>query len=203
MSVQAAYRELVSVILWIDDHTHVVDFPPNDLGRRFAGGCLDMAIEHQAAIAALAEKELWGSAHSLGRPAFESYVRGAWFWRCASAKELKRFHTCDKIKDIGVLISEVEQSLGNQMSALSNAKSRHWKGLCSFTHTGMLQVTRRYSKGMLKPSYSPSDCIRLLNFAAATGLLAAAELFAISSNQEAERAVLDRMKEFVKLRPTP
>jgi hypothetical protein len=94
MSVKAAYDRLVGVIQWIDDHSHSVDYP-GEPRRLIAGGCLDMALEHQAAVALLMEKELYGSAHTLLRTTIESYVRGAWFWRCATDSEIERFHRSD------------------------------------------------------------------------------------------------------------
>jgi hypothetical protein len=178
-----------------------VDYPP-ERGLMIAGACLDMAIEHQKSIAMLMENELYGSAHTLLRAAIEAYVRGVWFWRCANKKEIKRFETRDKIdKDFGKLVDEIEQKLGSGATALSRMKRSHWKALCSFAHTGFHQVTRRYAEGNLKPNYAEGDLIKALSFASAAGLLAAAELAALSNNRAAELAVLERTKQYVASRP--
>jgi hypothetical protein len=196
MSFEAAYDELVAVIQWIDGNTHAADYPPEPR-LQIAGACLDMAIEHQAAIALLMKSQLYGSAHTLLRAAIEAYVRGAWFWRCATEKEVKRFQMRDELKEYGKLITEVERELGSGAGVLSRMKGRHGKALCSFAHTGFHQVTRRYAEGQLTPNYAEGDLIKAAGFAAGTGLLAAAELAALSNNRAAELAVLERMKQYV------
>jgi hypothetical protein len=201
MTISAAYDELVSVILWIDAHGHSVDYPPEP-GPQIAGACLDVAIEHQASIAVLVERRHYGSAHTLLRSAIEAYVRGAWFWRCATNEEIKHFQSADQIKKgFGTLVDELEVKLGGGATALSRMKGLHWKALCSFAHTGFHQVTRRYTEGQLKPNYPAEDLIKALTFASAAGLLAAAELAALSNNPAAEAAVLARMKQYVAARP--
>ncbi|MCU1317499.1 MAG: hypothetical protein JWN63_2821 [Candidatus Acidoferrum typicum] len=200
--VKVACDELRAVIQWIDAHSSTVNYPPT-LGPMIAGGCLDMAIEHQASVAVLAEQQLYGSAHTLLRSAIEAYVRGVWFWRCASEKEIRHFQTTDGVeKGFGTLVEEVERKLGNGATALSRMKTLHWKALCSFTHTGYQQVARRYADGMLKPNYLEDDVVKALSFASAAGLLAAAELAALSNDRDAELGVLERMKQYVATRPT-
>jgi hypothetical protein len=123
-------------------------------------------------------------------------------FRCDAAFTHLRFLSRDKIdKDFGALIEEIERKLGGQAKALSRMRSLHWKALCSFTHTGIHQVTPRYTAGQLRPNYPAEDLIKALNFASAAGLLAAAELAALSNDSAARQAVVERMREFVKVRP--
>ena len=49
--------ELKTVVLWISEQTSGMLLPA-DLRARMALGCLDLAIEHQAGICALAEQAL-------------------------------------------------------------------------------------------------------------------------------------------------
>jgi hypothetical protein len=197
VTAKAAFEELCSVIGWIDARSDIVNYPGEPV-RMIAGACLDMALEHQAAIAELAGKELYGSASALLRASIEAYVRGVWFWRCATKKEIRRFETRDKIdKEFGQLVEEIERKLGSKQTVLSRMKSLHWKALCSFAHTGYHQVTRRYTAGLLKPNYTEQDRVQTLEFATAVGLLAAAELAALSNSRADELAVLERMKEYV------
>ena len=51
--------ELKTVVLWISEQTSGMLLPAG-LRARMALGCLDLAIEHQAGICALAEQALWG-----------------------------------------------------------------------------------------------------------------------------------------------
>jgi hypothetical protein len=115
---------------------------------------------------------------------------------------------CDRLRDraissfrldkgLGTLIMEIEGKLGLQASVLSRMKSLHWDALCSFAHTGIQQVTRRYTEGQLTPNYREEDLEKAMAFAAAAGLLAAAELAALSNDRKAEEAVLQRMKQYI------
>src|SRR5580692_3593630 len=56
--------ELKTVVLWISEQTNGMLLPA-DLRARMALGCLDLAIEHQAGICALAEQALWGPVFAL------------------------------------------------------------------------------------------------------------------------------------------
>src|SRR5439155_24737120 len=44
----------------------------------FASACFSLAFEHHDAIILLFERRMAGSAFSLVRPAFETYIRGVW-----------------------------------------------------------------------------------------------------------------------------
>jgi len=128
----------------------------------------------------------------------EAYVRGSWLFRCATDPELAHFQATDKVpKGFGTLVTEIEATLGNGAAALWRMKTLHWDALCSFDHTGFRQITRRYAEGQLKPNYTDEDLEKSWRFATTSGLLAAAELVELSKNQEAEGAVLARMKEYV------
>ena len=87
--MQAAHEHhaLVELIAWIDANTSVVTLPADERSL-LAVGCLDVAIEHQAAIALLGGASLHGSAFALLRVLAESLVRGLWLLHCASEAEL-------------------------------------------------------------------------------------------------------------------
>jgi len=80
LNAQNALIELESVVTWIDQQTSGVTLPADDR-TLLVVGCLDVAIEHQAAIALLARTELYGSAFALLRVLMESLVRALWLHR--------------------------------------------------------------------------------------------------------------------------
>ena len=88
--------ELKTVVLWISEQTSGMLLPAG-LRARMALGCLDLAIEHQAGICALAEQALWGPVFALLQCMFDAFVRGVWLARCASDVELE----CSKWRGFG------------------------------------------------------------------------------------------------------
>src|SRR5689334_5497560 len=96
-TVAAARRELEGVIGWIDQRVTSLNFA--DHPRNYiAAACFDMALEHQAAVAVLAQSELYGSMHALLRVEAEAVLRGMWFARCATDDEIESFKAGDGLK---------------------------------------------------------------------------------------------------------
>jgi len=188
--LRAAYSQLVSVILWIDEHGKHLDVSA-DARKQISAACFDMVLEHQAAIATLIEQQLNGSALALLRAAAEGFIRGVWFARCATDSEVQRFQKDQLDKGIRKLVNEVETALGCNSDVLSRMVATQWDTLCSFTHTGFKQVTRRYTGATLQPSYPDVEVTQALNFAAAIGLLAMMELATLSNNAALTQATFD------------
>jgi hypothetical protein len=194
-AIGKAYSELLSIIHWIDENGKVLDISgqPRSL---IAAACFDAVLEHQAAIATLVERQLNGSALALMRVVAEAYIRGAWFARCATDDEVQRFQKDELEKGIRTLVRELEASLGNANDVLSRTIKNQWNTLCSFTHTGFKQVTRRYTGSILKPNYPEAEVIQALNFAGAVGILSLIELAALSKNLALGHAALERARQF-------
>jgi len=195
-AIRAAYSDLVSVILWIDEHSKEIDIT-GDARSLIAAGCFDMALEHQAAIALLVEKQHNGSALALMRVIAEAFIRGMWIARCATDEEVERFQKDNEPqKSLRTLVTEVETAVGNETDTLSNMVKKQWSTLCSFTHTGFRQIVRRYSGALLKPNYPDDEVTHALNFAASIGLLATIELAALSKNLPLGLATKERAEHF-------
>lgn len=180
---QAAYDDLVSIIRWIDERTKRLKIPGDDRSL-IAAACFDTVLEHQAATALLVENELYGSAHALLRVLAEGFLRGMWIARCATDEEIQRFRKDMQTKSIRAVAEDIESALGDETDVLSTMIERDWSMLCSFTHTGYLQVTRRYTGEILKPSYTEKEVVQTVNFAGAVGLLAAAELATLGNQRQ-------------------
>jgi hypothetical protein len=194
-NIESAYAELVSVILWIDEHSKEVSLD-GDLRTLIAAACFDTVLEHQNAIARLVENQLKGSALALMRVIAEAFIRGMWFARCATDDEIVRFQKNDEIKKLTSLVAEIEVAMGNATDTLSKMVQSQWGTLCGFTHTGFKQLTRRYSGPLLKPNYPDTEVIPALNFTGAIGLLAAVELAVLSNNLTLGLKIEQRIRQF-------
>jgi hypothetical protein len=188
-------HELQTVVDWISEQTGAIPMP---VGRRarLALGCLDLAIEHQAGIAVLAERSLWGPAYALLRSMFEAFVRGVWLARCASEIELTSFEMAGlRGKPFRVLVDDVERVLGHSRGILSKLRTSSWAIFSDFTHAGFEHVRRKPGVGSSDQDYPQAETDQALRLATALGLLSATELAALSGHRKIalackERAVL-------------
>lgn len=192
-TLEVAYAELASVILWIDESGKVLDIPGDDRSK-ISAAILDTVLEHQAAVSWLVYNKLNGSALAMLRVAAEAFIRGMWIARCASDEDIACFKL-DRIKRLTALVEDVEKSLGNATDTLSNMIRNQWRPLSGFTHTGFQQVTRRYTGPNLTPNYPDEEIVQALRFASAIGLLAAVELAVLSGNTELAEATLARARQ--------
>lgn len=104
MRIQAALARASDISDWIDSSIHGVEIPSGDR-EAMAGALFDQVHEHYKAIRLLVENSFVGSAFSLLRPTFETFVRGVWLLHCASDKEVENFAK-DKTSDksLGAMI---------------------------------------------------------------------------------------------------
>jgi hypothetical protein len=114
-------------------------------------------VEHQEAILLLIVREMVGSAFALVRSVFEGVCRGVWINCCATDDEVERFKMKDEIGlNMAELTDAIDVACGTQ-GFYKNTKATLWKTLNSYTHTGMMQVSRRFSNNELKASYDEDD----------------------------------------------
>jgi hypothetical protein len=120
-------------------------------------GFMTQMVEHQEAILLLTVRDMVGSAFALARSVFEGVCRGVWINCCATDAEVKRF----KMKDeIGLTMAELSDAIDTACGTegfYKETKTILWKTMNSYTHTGMMQVSRRFSDNELKPSYDEDD----------------------------------------------
>jgi len=173
----------------------------SDLRFRLAGGCLDVALEHHKAVVLLIARSLHGSAIAMLRPLFEAYVRGVWLHRCATERELADFAQDRLAHPFSKLVTAVETVEGFGAGILTAARRGSWDALCSFTHTGFLQVVRRNKEATLEPDYD--ELIQALGFANAIALLAALEIAHTAGTDDLSRDLLDMAKAVAVTKRTP
>ncbi|MGO8855366.1 MAG: DUF6988 family protein [Steroidobacteraceae bacterium] len=191
-----ARDELRCAVLWIEALTDGMLMPQNRRAR-LALGCLDIAIEHQAAISVLAERPLWGPAYALLRGLLDALVRGVWLARCATDEDLDSFELAGlRRKSFEDMVGDVERALGHSRGALSKLRKSSWAMFSDFRHTSFEQVGRRHGPISTEPNYPAAETDQALRLAAALGLLAATELADLSGHRGAALACRERALKF-------
>lgn len=135
-------------------------------------GLIAQGIEHHAAILLLIHANLIGSAFALLRSSVEILVRGVWFTTCANSAQVKRFRDEDKIDPtFGEMSDAIDKACGIEF--FHDFKERAWTALNSYTHTGILQIGRRFTEERLEPCYEDAEIIEVIRTATISILLLA------------------------------
>jgi hypothetical protein len=165
-----------------------------------------IALEHHKAIWILSKLGLNGSAFALLRAVFESYWRALWINKVATAEqieqasrdelrfpkmrqmrgEIKRayFATPDE-KELTPEELEEAQRLRELGDKFFGYVKKMWPALNSYTHSGALQIGRRFTGDQVKANYSEADIAQALTVAT-TGLLLLLHMFFVSSEHYEE-----------------
>jgi hypothetical protein len=183
MSIEAALANSADLSNWLDNSIHNLQTQPYGDREWMAAAILDQVHEHHKAIQLLLKSSLAGSAFSLFRPTFETYVRGLWLLRCASEKEVEDFRKDIVYKSIGDLIGEIEALPDYNVGALSKVKKDAWSAMCSYAHGGYLQALRRITPDRIKPNYSEGEMLEIKS-SDTIALLAASEIFSMTRRHD-------------------
>jgi hypothetical protein len=154
---------------------------------------IDQLIEHHEALLLLVRAEKTGSAFALARSIVEGMYRGLWLNFCATDAEIERFEKDDKLpftmREIADAIDERYRGEG----FFDDLKKRAWSALCSYAHTGMLQLGRRFTGHELKPQYSDAEIFEITT-AVTTAILTLISKFCavqglVDASKEAETLI--------------
>jgi len=182
------------LIQWTDKKIGGLEF--NTDGRKeIVAGCLHVALEHQKAIILLIAQKYYGSAFSLVRVLFETYVRSLWLNYCANNQEIVKFKKNKLDKKFYELINDVEKIDGYKGGTLTKAKNAGWKIMNSFTHSGYIQIERRFGPSSIEPNYEATEIDEIIDFTNATGLLCCLEISFLVENEELSLELLEKIKE--------
>jgi hypothetical protein len=122
---------------------------------------IDQAFEHHAAIVLLIRSALFGSAFALLRSLVEIVNRGVWIAACATEAEIERFREKDKIDlSFDDMARAIDAACG--IDYFHDLKKKTWAALNSYTHTGILQLGRRFTGDKLSPSYKDEEKIEVI-----------------------------------------
>jgi hypothetical protein len=183
MSIDAALANSAELSNWLDNSIHKLQTQPYGDREWMAATLLD-----------LLKSSFTGSAFSLFRPAFETYVRGVWLLRCACDKQVEDFKKDTVKKFIGELIGEIERLPEYDVGTLSKVKREALGAMHSYTHGGYLQAVRRMTPDQIKPNYSEGEMLEVINSSDTVALLAASEIFSMARRNDLNEAALERMR---------
>ena len=200
--VGEALGESERILIWVADQLDGLRLPdlPNEKRLQLAAGCLHVAIEHAQAIVVLIQEKCFGSALALQRPLIEVYVRGLWLYHAATAGEVDHagrdsFPTRDKI----------DKALNAKFDdgAFTHPERALWATLCSYTHTGYMQIGARLTVDGVRSNYALDEVRQSLRFADMLQLASAIVVVNAADNPELAQAMLDRLKEYAGEDPRP
>jgi hypothetical protein len=147
--------------------------------RRVAVALLHLSVEHQTGVHVLVDSGVIGSAFALIRPQFETFIRGAWYHRCASDEQVSIFIRGAEPPAISQLISALEKLEAFDERLLSSIKASAWRNLCDFTHGGTTQVKARVTADEITSNYKHEHIGGVLQSSAALSLLATVEIASV------------------------
>ncbi len=122
---------------------------------------IDQAFEHHTATILLIRYSLFGSAFALLRSIVEIVVRGVWIATCATDAQIKKFREKDEIDpSFGDMAKAIDAECG--IDYFHDLKTKTWAALNSYTHSGVLQLGRRFTGNNLIPSYKDEEKISVI-----------------------------------------
>jgi len=123
----------------------------------------DTAIEHHGAVDLLIKEKLFGSAFALMRSVAEALYRAAWVNACATPHQLERLLTDDEFIFPRDMMEKTDTAYASG-DFFQNMKKHSWKSMCSYTHTGLLQISRRHGAedGFIGSNYSEAEILEVL-----------------------------------------
>jgi len=124
-------------------------------------GFIAQGIEHHAAILLLLRSRLVGSGFALVRSLIDILVRGVWVTACATEAQVRKFREHDKLDlTFGEMSDAIDNACG--VDFFYDFKTQSWDALNSYTHTGILQIGRRFTGDKLEPSHKDEEQIEVV-----------------------------------------
>lgn len=166
----------------------------NTIKNRAAGACQHLSLEHHASILLLLAHQQDGSASALVRSQLESYVRGVWLYHCATDYEIDSLLKDKLNPGFGSLVEKIEKLDVFKQGALSKLKKESWSGLCSYAHSGGLQVTRRNTSEEITNNYSDDEKIEMIDACNLFALLSSSAISEIAKNDQLANDIYTKYK---------
>jgi hypothetical protein len=127
---------------------------------------ISQMFEHHEATLVLLMHDQIGSAFALARSVVEGVYRGLWINTGATDEEVERLARKDEI-DLGMTAlaqaNDKTYRLGKNGDFFQDFKKRSWDALNSYTHTGMMQLARRFTEHEFMPDYTEKQVVQITN----------------------------------------
>ena len=152
---------------------------PQDTKTFLLRAYVDIALEHHDAIWLLAKCRLNGSAFAIVRLVFDAMFRAFWINKVATDEQIEQAID-DKLGfRISKILGQIKQGYfsdrppeeAQQFDRLLQLLKEVWGPMCSYTHSGALQLARRFTGDELKRDYSEGEIAEALNLVTVALLL--------------------------------
>jgi hypothetical protein len=146
----------------------------------------DQIFEHHQAVLYLIEQRLTGSAFALVRSLIEAFFKVQWAVACASDQQVEQIGTKKRFEFPGTedMVKEIDQKLQTEGFFL-DFKKNAWAAMNSYTHTGLLQLSRRFSGDRVQPRYDDTECIEVVRVST-TSIVLLGRFFSVVTGRAAE-----------------
>ena len=167
------------------------EYPLDDNGATkttLLGAYVDITLEHDEAISVLIKAKLFGSAFALVRPLVETMARALWINAVATPTQIEKAGEDDKnvFPKMSQMLDDIELKYADG-KLYQQFKGTSWRAMCSYTHSGVLPIGRRFTNGDVKHSYGEGEIVEVLNVTNTSVLLLIHEfLVAMGRKQEAD-----------------
>jgi hypothetical protein len=147
---------------------------------------VDIALEHHKAIS-LRSSELNGSAFALVRVVFDAYVRALWINKPATAEQIEQASRDELwFPKMSEMLNQIKQEYLAAPKEDDTPEEKSTRALAdeffdfleqvrpilnSYTHSGGLQISRRFTEDKVRPNYTDGEIAQMLSFATVTLLL--------------------------------
>lgn len=150
--------------------------------NRVATSLYHLCIEHHTGIHTLVDNNVYGSAFALFRPQFEAFVRGAWYHRCASDKQIEKFLNGGEPPRIKDQIDSLEALDGFSGGYLKGIKDKALNNLNDFAHGGAIQVKARNTRDEVVSCYKAEHVTVIVTASVTLSVLAAVGISAVAGD---------------------
>lgn len=149
-------------------------------------GFTDQIFEHHQSILYLIEKGLPGSAFALVRSLIEAFFKVQWAVACADDAAVESISTNRRFEFPGTedMVKQIDEKLQTNGFFL-DFKKNAWDAMNSYTHTGLLQLSRRFSGTHVEPRYDETECIEVVHVVT-TAVILLGRFFTVMTNRRAE-----------------
>ena len=145
-------------------------------------GTIAQVVENHESMLVLIRNDKIGSAFALVRSVVEGVYRGLWINFCATDAQIQDFEQHDRLPvNMTGMALEIDAKYQAQ-GLFEHLRSNSWAALCSYAHTGILQLGRRFTGATAKPAYTDEETIQATTIATTCALLLAGKFLAVQNH---------------------
>lgn len=143
---------------------------------------VDTALEHHEAIWLLAKSQLYGSAFAFVRLVYDAMMRALWINKCPCPEQIEQASRDELLWKMGQVRDDIKKAyfgytrednadLAEMVDECFERLEAIWSAACSYTHSGALQLGRRFTFDEVKPNYTDGEIVEALNLVTVALLL--------------------------------